>query len=233
IINHDLLAHSRAALSRRDKLYWVVGGAGSGKTTICQALSAKFELPVYDMDAHIYGAYHGRFTQARHPVNKAWASARDGLAWLLDMSWDAFDSFNQAALPEYLDLLTEDLEAASPNASLLIDGGICNPALLAQVIPTHQVVCLAMPERSSAEIWNETDERKAMKEAVYQLPKPEEAWRKFLEFDGRITHTILKESRENNISVCERVETESVDEFAERVVHVLGIRQGHQQQSSQ
>ncbi|MEA1978128.1 MAG: hypothetical protein U9N80_09545 [Chloroflexota bacterium] len=224
IINHDYLAHSRAALSRRDRLYWVVGGAGSGKTTICQALSAKFELPVYDMDAHIYGAYHGRFTQERHPVNSAWSSTQDGLAWLLDMSWDAFDNFNQAALPEYLDLLTEDLKAATPNASVLIDGGICNPAILAQAISTHQVVCLAMPERSSAEIWNETDERKAMKEAIYQLPKPEEAWRKFLEFDDLITRTILKECQENDIVLCLRGEAESVDEFAERVAKILGIQ---------
>jgi len=227
IINGDLLTQARAALFRRDRLYWVVGGAGSGKTTICEALSAKFDVPVYDMDAHIYGAYHGRFTQERHPVNSAWSSTRDGLAWLLDMSWGEFDSFNQAALPEYLDLLAEDLEATNPNASILIDGGICNPAILAQAIPTHKIVCLARPERTSAEIWNETDERKGMKEAVYQLAKPEEVWRKFLEFDGRITRTILKECQENDIEVCPRGETESVDEFAERVAHALGIRQGH------
>lgn len=227
ILNNDLLTQSRTALCRRERLYWVVGGAGSGKTTICQVLSAKFELPVYDMDAHIYGAYHRRFTQDRHPVNKAWSSARDGLAWLLDMSWEEFDSFNQAALPEYLDLLTEDLEAASPNASVLIDGGISNPAILAQAISTPQIVCLAIPERSSAEIWNETEERKGMKEAVYRLAKPEESWRKFLEFDDRITRAILKECQENEIAVCPRGETESVDEFAERVAHVLGIRQGH------
>jgi len=223
ILNNELLTQSQAALCRRESLYWVVGGAGSGKTTICNALAAKFELPVYDMDAHIYGAYHGRFTQERHPVNKAWASARDGLAWLLDMSWDEFDSFNQAALPEYLDLLVEDLEAAKSNGSVIIDGGICNPGLLAQVIPIHQIVCLARPELSSAEIWEEADERKAMKEAVYQLPKPEEAWRKFLEFDDLITRTILKECQENDIAVCPRGETESVDEFAERVALVLGI----------
>jgi hypothetical protein len=224
IINKDLLAHARAALSRRDRLYWVVGGAGSGKTTICNALSTKFDLPVYDMDAHIYGAYHGRFTQERHPVNSAWASARDGLAWLLDMSWDEFDSFNQAALPEYLDLLAEDLANTEPNASVILDGGIFNVAILTQAISTPQIVCLAIPKRSSAEIWNETDERKGMKEAVYQLAKPEKAWRKFLEFDDRITRTILKESRENNVAVCERDEAESVDEFADRVAHVLGIR---------
>jgi len=227
IINNDLLTQSRATLFRRDRLYWVVGGAGSGKTTICRALSARFDIPVYDMDAHIYGAYHGRFTQKRHPVNRAWSTARDGLAWLLDMSWDEFDNFNQAALAEYLDLLAKDLGATKPNASVLIDGGICNPALIAQVISTRQIVCLTIPERSSAEIWEETDERNSMKEVIYQLAKPEEAWRKFLEFDGRITHTILKECQENNISVCPRGETESVDEFAERVAHVLGIRQGY------
>jgi len=224
IINNDLLTQSRATLFKRDRLYWVVGGAGSGKTTICRVLSTWFDIPVYDMDAHIYGAYHGRFAQDRHPVNKAWSSARDGLAWLLDMSWDEFDSFNQAALPEYLDLLTEDLDATKPNASVLIDGGICNPALLAQAISTRQIVCLAIPERSSVKIWEDTDERKSMKEAVYQLPKPEEAWRKFLEFDDRITHTTLKECRENNIAVCERGEVESVDGFAKRVANVLGIR---------
>ncbi len=226
-LNNDLLKQSRAALSRRDRLYWIVGGAGSGKTTICQVLSAKYDISVYDMDAHIYGAYHGRFTQERHPVNSAWSTARDGLAWLLDMSWDEFDSFNQAALPEYLDLLAEDLEATNPSASVLIDGGICSPAILAQVISTHQIVCLAIPQRSSAEIWNETDERKGMKEAVYQLAKPEEAWRKFLEFDDLITRTILKECQENEIVVCPRSETESVDELAERVARALGIRKGH------
>jgi shikimate kinase len=43
-------------------LYWILGGAGSGKTSICQHLSTQFGLPVYDMDAHIYGTYHSRFS---------------------------------------------------------------------------------------------------------------------------------------------------------------------------
>ena len=222
-VNHDLLTQSRATLFRRDELYWVVGGAGSGKTTICRALSARFDIPVYDMDGHIYGEYHGRFTQERHPANKAWSTARDQLAWLLKMSWDEFDNFNQAALPEYLHLLVEDLDATKPDASILIDGGIINPALLAQAISPRQIVCLAIPERSSADVWEETDERKSMKEIIFQLAEPEEAWRKFLEFDARITHTILKECQENNITVCLRDETESVDEFAEKVAHVFGI----------
>jgi hypothetical protein len=224
IVNRELLTQSRTALFKRDRLYWIVGGAGSGKTTICQALSALFNIPVYDMDAHIYGAYHGRFTLERHPVNRLWSAAQDGLKWLLDMSWIEFDSFNKAALPEYLDLMVEDLGAVEPNASMLIDGGICNPALVAQVIPPRQIVCLAAPERSSAQIWEETVERSSMKEAVYQLPQPEEMWNKFLEFDHLITQTILKECQENNISICFRHETDTVHEIVERVARILGIR---------
>lgn len=222
-LGKDLLSQSRTMLSKRDNLYWIVGGASSGKTTICRALSTSHGIPVYDMDAHIYGAYHGRFTQQRHPVNKAWSSSQNGLAWLLDMSWEEFDNFNRAALPEYLDLLAEDLQNIKLNDSLLIDGGICNPAIIAQVIPTDQIVCLSMPERSSIEIWQESDDRKSMKEAIDQLPNPGEAWRKFLEFDARITSSILKECQENNISICTRDTTEKIDVFAKLVADILGI----------
>jgi hypothetical protein len=229
IINHALLAQSHAVLQRRDKLYWIVGGAGSGKTTICQVLSARFGIPVYDLDAHIYGTYHARFTQDRHPVNTIWSKSDNGLAWLLAMSWEEFNHFNQAALPEYLDLLAEDLGASDLNASVLIDGGICNPGLITQAIPPRQIVCLARPGRSSAEIWSENDQRNSMKAIIHQLPKPEQAWLKFLEFDTRITLTILKECQEYHIPVCSRSEIEPLDGFADRVAQVLGIPKGLKQ----
>lgn len=222
-INPDLLTDARAALAGRNRLYWVVGGAGSGKTTICRALSARFDLPVYDMDAHIYGTYHGRFLPDRHPVNCAWSSAPDGLAWLLAMSWEEFNSFNQAALPEYLDLLAEDLASTDLNARLVIDGGISNPALLAQVISPHQLVCLAKPELSAANVWTEPGERSSMKETIDQLPKPEEAWRTFLEFDEQITRTIYRECQAHKIPVCSRGAAETVDELSARVAQSLGL----------
>ncbi|MCP4421997.1 MAG: hypothetical protein GY805_35735 [Chloroflexi bacterium] len=209
-------------MSKRDNIFWIVGGSGSGKTTICQTLSAKFDVPVYDMDAHIYGRYHNRFTPELHPVNSDWASAQDGFAWLLNMSWKEFDSFNRAALPEYLNLLCEDLNAGKAG-TLIIDGGIFNPALLAQVFPAKQIVCLARPGRSSKEIWEETAARLGMKEFIYQLPDPDAAWRRFLEFDAQITRTIYEECQQNQIAVCLRSETDSVDEFAERVRRTLGI----------
>ena len=217
-INHALLDRASAKLAGRP-LFWIVGGAGSGKTTVCQALSARLGLPVYDMDAHIYGSYHGRFSPTRHPINTMWSIAPDGLAWLLGLSWDEFDSFNRAALPEYLDLLCNDLDEEDLNGAMIVDGGLCNPGLLAQVLPARQIVCLAAPELSSATIWEQNAERAAMKEAIAQLPNPETAWRTFLEFDTRITQTILDECRQSGISIYLRDDTTSVEELAQRIVN--------------
>lgn len=222
-VDIDLLAQAQNVLSLRKWVFWIIGGAGSGKTTICQALAKTYGLPVYDMDAHIYGTYHGRFSPERHPVNSQWAAAPNSLAWLLGMSWEQFDAFNQAAVPEYLDLLAEDLAKMDVETGILIDGGIVNPGLIAQVLPASQIVCLARPGRSSAEIWSENEERLGMKEFVYQLPNPGQTWQKFLEFDAQISQTIIQECLANNITICTRTETETVAELTERVACALGI----------
>ncbi len=222
-INRGLLLQVRNSLCRQKNLYWILGGAGSGKTTICKALSEKLDIAIYDMDAHIYGSYHSRFTEEKHPVNTAWANAENGLAWLLNMTWDEFNSFNQAALPEYLQLLAEDLNKLNTNSPILIDGGISNPALLTEAISPQQISCLARPERASAEIWEESEERRSMKGFIYQLPNPEKAWHNFLEFDKLITATILKEAHEKNITIFSRNEKDSIDEFAKKISQAMHL----------
>ena len=224
-INIDLLLQSRESLSGRKNLYWIVGGSGSGKTTICNALSEKLDIPIYDMDAHIYGDYHGRFTEETHPINKAWVNAENSLAWLLNMTWEEFNAFNQAALPEYLHLLSEDMEKRSSNRPILIDGGISNPALLAEAISPQQIICLARPGHTSAEVWTESEERRSMQDFVFQLPEPEKAWHNFLEFDKMITITMSKEAQEKNIVVLPRKEKDSVSKFAKEVAQALQLAQ--------
>ncbi|MCB8925108.1 MAG: hypothetical protein H6652_05730 [Ardenticatenaceae bacterium] len=225
VVNEALLAAANTKLANRPNVYWLVGGSGSGsgKTTICQALAQQYNLPIYDMDAHIYGEYHSRFSPARHPVNSEWAAAPNGLAWLLEMSWAEFDAFNQAAVPEYLDLLAEDLEKLPLDAGLLIDGGIVNTAVAAQAFPASQMVCLSRPGFTSSEVWQETPERLEMKAMFDQFPNPEKMWQKFLDFDAKINQTILHESQSAQIPICIRAEAASVALLAQRVAQVLRL----------
>jgi hypothetical protein len=221
-VDQELLAQARARLSGRASLFWVLGGAGAGKSTVCAYLSAKYDIPVYRMDDYIYGEYHGKFLPARHPANYAWSTAPDPLAWLLNLAWEEFDAFNRAALPEYLDLFAEELVCAQ-DAPLLVDGGLCNPVLLVQAVPASQVVCLAMPTLTSEAIWESSQARRAMKEMIYQRPDGERLWQTFLGFDREITNTLLRESKMCGIHVCARRATEPVADFAERVAQTLGI----------
>ena len=222
-VDMGLLDRVAERLRAHVDIFWILGGAGSGKTTVCRLLSDLSGLPVYDMDAHIYGSYHSRFNPQRHPVNWAWSHSPDALAWLLDMSWDEFNRFNQAALPEYLDLLAEDLATLQPFDRVLVDGGICNPYLLSRVIPAQNIVCLAVDGSASARVWEAEGDRQAMKEDIFRLPHPEAAWKRFLEFDSRLTVNILEECRGCGIPVCLRESATSQEETARQVAAWLGI----------
>lgn len=219
-INYDLLAEARSVLGGNGRLFWIVGASGAGKSTLCQALGERLGLTVFDMDAHIYGDWHARFDPVRHPVNRAWAEAENGLAWLLAMSWAEFDAFNRAALAEYVDLLVEDL-AVLPATGLLIDGGICNPALLTQCIPAQRILCLADPNRSSVRLWTDDPVRYTMRGFMDRLPDPEAAWAKFLDFDDRIACTLLQECEVAHIPVILRDASESVAETVARVARLM------------
>lgn len=223
-VDTGLLAAARRVLAARHRLYWIAGGTGSGKTAVCQSLSARFNLPVYGMDVHRYGAYHGRFTPERHPAQTAWAGAANGLAWLLALSWAEFDSFNRAALAEYVDLLAEELAAQPRAAGRLVDGGICKPTLLAEVIPPRPIVDWAVPGSSSIEVWERNAERAAMKQRDVQLPAGERGRQQFLARDEGRTQTILAECSATGTSICTRRTAEPLPEVAGCVARVLGLQ---------
>lgn len=221
-INSSLLRQTKNILSEHKRIYWVLGGAGSGKTTLCTAIAEQYSLPLYDMDAHIYGVYHERFDETRHPVNTAWHNAENGMAWLLDMGWDEFNNFHRAALPEYLDLLVEDIEKRDKNETMLIDGGVWHPALLAEAFPVERTICLATFE-SSQDIWEDNPERYAMKEIFGSFPDPEASWHKFLDFDTRITTTIAEEAQLAGTTFLRRTRTDSVESLAAAVSKTFGL----------
>jgi hypothetical protein len=62
-----------------------------------------------------------------------------------------------------------------------------------------------------------------MNDELGRLANPEDAWSTFLEFDGLITSTILRECEASGITVCARGELESAEESATRVARALGF----------
>ncbi|MDQ1322868.1 MAG: hypothetical protein QG587_202, partial [Chloroflexota bacterium] len=60
-VDEALLADARRVLAGHGGLRFVLGGAGTGKSSVCAALSAGRSLEILDMDARLYGSWHGRF----------------------------------------------------------------------------------------------------------------------------------------------------------------------------
>ena len=217
-LDDPLLEKSHAALAAQPNLFWLIGGSGSGKSTIAQALGARTGIAVYDMDEAVFGRF--RFDPARHPATTAWFTADNPLQWMLSQPWPTFDALYRAANAEYLDLLAADL-AARPDERLLIDGGITHPSVLTQVIPAARVICLERDEAQRAGEWNSAPGRTAMRDEILALPDGAALWRRFQQYDRQMTATLGRESRECGIQVLHWGEDDTVEQVSERVLGLL------------
>jgi hypothetical protein len=215
--NKQLLLRAGQLLARFDQIYWVLGGAASGKSTVCRAIADQTDTAVYDMDAHIFGKYMGRYDEKRHPASLAWFTAVSPLAWILSLSPTEFDSLNRAANVEYLDLLAGDLRQNQPNGPLLVDGGLTHPALLAQVLPVERIVCLVVDTAVSHHAWNHDPDRAEMKQSILKLPDSAAAWQKFLVFDDQINQTMKAESQSAGIKILQRDSNTSLTEMVHKI----------------
>lgn len=223
-VNAALPENARRALAERKRIYWILGGACSGKSTLCRALSVQSNIPIFDMDAHIYDAWQSRFDAACHPANHAWHESPNGLQFLLDLDWEQFDAFNAASNAEYLDLFAQEMQAFKADAPLLVDGGLSKPSVLAQVLPARQIACLAIPENLGTEIWQSAPDRQFMQDMIRQLPDGNTLWEKFLYFDRLLSRTMIQECQVNGIRVFERTKETSVEESVQAVVKLFEIQ---------
>lgn len=222
-VDTSQLGECRRALSSDPRLRWVIGGSGSGKSTVCRAIAASPGVHLIDMDARIYGSFHRLYSPHRHPVSSAWASAGDGMRWLLDMSWDEFDAFNHATLPENLDLLAAELEGYSGGDVVLVDGGVCCPTLLASAVGVSRVVCLSRRDLDAAALWSQPGERAAMRDMVLALDGTAGLWDRFVDFDRQITESIAAECVASGVQVCAWSAGDDADVVHERVRAMLGL----------
>ncbi len=222
-VDHRLLAGVQSVLAGRAKVYWIIGGSGAGKSTVCREIGAKHGIPVYDMDEHVFTDYPQRCTQHRHPAISAWFTAPDSFAWMLGLPEGDFIAFNQAATAEFLDLLAGDLAGTPPDQALLVDGWVTDPDLLVQAAPPGQIACLEAALSLSAGAWEEDPDRQFMKEMIGRLPDPAAAWRRFLSFDALMSRLIHEQCQATGIRIFRRDERTSVGSTLAQVVPYLGI----------
>ena len=222
-INQAYLEKAKMVLAQRPSSFWIVGGSCTGKSTITQALAKQHNLPVYDMDTKIYGEYMPRYSAERHPAISQWLGAENPLDWMLSLTWAEFNAYNQAADVEYLDLLAEDFEKMGQRP-LLIDGGFTHPAILAQIVPVETLVCLDVDHELSVQEWETNPGRAEMREWIQSLTNPAAKWQTFLDFDHRMTQTMVAESKAKGIAVFRREVGTAVADLVAKISQYFGLK---------
>ena len=221
-----LVREAAQTLASARGLRWVIGGACSGKSSVCQTISRWTGVPVYDMDEHVYGHYMSRYSPSRHPASSAWFGRRDGLAWVLSLPWETFDDLNRATNAEFLDLVARDVAERYGDRPVLVDGGITHPSVLAAAVDPARIACLAVDDAESRRIWEEDEARSGMRRAVERLPGGRERWATFLTFNERMSATIEREAREQGVAVFVRTPGVSVEEASRTIMAALGLEPG-------
>ena len=222
-VDRALMREAAQTLASARGLRWVIGGACSGKSSVCQTISRWTGVPVFDMDEHVYGHYLSRYSLSRHPASSAWCTRRDGLAWVLSLPWETFDDLNRATNAEFLDLVARDVAERYGDRPVLVDGGITHPSVLAAVVDPARIACLAVDDAESRRIWEEDEARSGMRRAVERLPGGTERWARFLTFNERMSATIEREAREQGVAVFARTPGVSVEALARTVMLGLGL----------
>ena len=222
-LNQTLLDDARAVFAGYPHLYWILGGACAGKSTIAQAVAARLGWDALDMDSMIYGTFMAHYTDARHPASRAWFGAANPLAWVMALSWEEFNALTTAADAEYLDLFARELAQRDPAKPLLMDGGLAHPAVLARVMPPARIVCIAVDDAVRVRCWEHAPARAEMRAWLAALPNPAAMWAKFLRHDRLMTQTMDAECTAVDITRVERGQDEAVDTTAARVVAALDL----------
>jgi hypothetical protein len=222
-VDEALLAEARDALAGHAGLRFVLGGAGTGKSTVCAALADRHGVEILDMDARLYGSWHGRFDPVRHPANHAWSSAADPLAWQVALEPEAFLAFHEAATAEALDFLAEELRGADSTRPLLVDGGFGSVAVVARVVPASAVVCLALPPDLIATVWTGDVDRRGFLEVVAGVAGVDDPVARFLALDVAMSQRMVADADAAGVPVIERARGEPVDLMVARVAEGLGL----------
>lgn len=222
-VNRKLIEKASQVLKNRTNIFWILGGSCSGKTTLCEYLQSNRNFQIYDMDKYIFESYAGLYSKELHPVSFEWLTNPDGLDWVLSLSWEEFNSLNQATNAEFLDLFAADSSVRDSSAPLIVDGGLSHPALLKEVLPPENIVYLTRDEVTRKGLWEQEDKRLQMKEMILALPAGSDKWKKFLLFDELITAEMDLQVSTNDIKTIDIDDCKTIEKTADIAVNYFKL----------
>ncbi len=125
---------------RLDRVFWLGGMSGVGKTTAARALARRHDLRLYSFDAHNF-AHAPRLPQETRTLDEIW----------VEMTPDELADWFEEKSRERFPLVLEDLLALEDEAPVIVDGPQLLPELVAPLAASPGHVFYVIASRSMQE----------------------------------------------------------------------------------
>jgi len=201
-----------------ENVFWILGGACTGKSTLATALREYLGLHLIDMDERIYGTWVPLYSAESYPENHHWIHQVNPLEWALGLSDDAYSEHCKKVSGEYFQLLEIELGCRDNQEATIIDGGFNSLVPWIQEIQPGNVICLDIERELAITEWNSHPNRAGFKREIIALSEGEEKWKRFLELDALISSQLVQQANALEIPVISARRADNLGTLVEQLV---------------
>lgn len=202
-------------MSREGKLesvFWLGGSPCSGKTSISEILSNRFNLRVYHVDEALEN--HTRaFNPALRPALAKWSMSSWEERWMQPIDDLVHDAI--ACYQEHFALIREDLLAMPKQQSLLVEGTVLLPRDIATILPNRNQAIWLIPTSDFQR--DHYSQRAWVRGVVEQCSNADVAFNNWMERDVQFAKWIEAEVAELNLQLLKVDSTDTLETNAEVV----------------
>ncbi len=193
-------------------IYWIGGSTCAGKTTISNALSAKFGLTVYHCDDYI-GKHTEKSNAKEHPnLNKITKASWNDI---LSMNVEDYLNWTTGSFSEEFGMILEDLDKLSDDNPILVEGINLLPKLIKEeIVNIGQAIWLVADD---AFYKKHQIERKELFERIKECSNQEQALQNYMNDDLAFGKYILDDAKKLDFKVLEIVHESDIKKNIELI----------------
>ena len=216
----QVIAMSNAIRDRFQRVYWIGGGSGAGKSTIAHRISGQYGMRVYATD-DVMQDHARRTTLGDAPLLHAFMAMDMDERWVSRTPRTMLETFPWFH-GEGFDLIVEDLLNLPGNAPIVVEGFRLLPRLVKPLLHSDRnaVWLLPAPEFRQAVLENRGRSTSGF---LAKTSDPERALRNLLERDRMFTDLLRAEAAHLGVSAIEVDAMVTEEQLTNRVSEIFGL----------
>lgn len=197
---------------RLSNVFWLGGSPCSGKSSISEILSDRFDLDVYHVD-EVFETHQQDLNPAQQPTLTKWLASSCNERWMQPLDRLVEDAI--ACYREHFALIVDDIAARPSGKTLLVEGAALLPREVANTLRQRSHAIWIIPTASFQR--EHYSRREWARRIIEQCDDPEVAFQNWMERDIRFAEWIEAEVSTLDLQLLRIDGSRTIAENAEEV----------------